>query len=42
MPSGYDDKCDDTGSCGSAVTGYYCGGDKVRAPSWTFLGTLLG
>ena len=29
MPSGYDDQCDNTGSCGSAVTGYYCGGDKV-------------
>lgn len=34
-PSGHDDICDDTGSCGSAVTGYYCGGDKVSGSSST-------
>ena len=31
MPSGSDDKCDDTGPCGSARTGYYCGGDIVKS-----------
>lgn len=35
MPSGYDDVCDDTGSCSSAATGYYCGGDKVIGNSAT-------
>jgi hypothetical protein len=34
-PSGYDDYCDNSGSCGSAVTGYYCGGDKVVGDSST-------